>query len=144
MSILAKIFGSSDVISKGLDLIDSFHTSETESIEAKAKAKTDLLKAYAPFKIAQRYLAFMFGGTFLLSFLLVLGMTLFYEVESVLMPGVDAAAAAAMATAMTEAKITAVRMVLSEFYIGEIMLTIIVFYFGGGFAEGALNSRKGK
>ena len=72
MSILSKILGSGDVVSKGLDLIDSFHTSETEAIEAKTKAKTDLLTSYAPFKIAQRYLALMFGFTFVGSYLMVL------------------------------------------------------------------------
>lgn len=121
MGILATIFGSGDVVSKGMDLIDSFHTSDTEMIEAKTDAKTKLLQAYAPFKIAQRYLALMFTVTFLLSFILVLGMTL-----------------------AGEGDIDAVKKVLSEFYIGEIMLTIVVFYFGGGFAEGTLNSRKTK
>ena len=57
MSILSTILGSGDVISKGLGLIDSMHTSDTEMIEAKTKAKTDLLSAYSPFKVAQRYLA---------------------------------------------------------------------------------------
>ena len=119
MGILSTIFGSGDVVSKGFDLIDDMHTSDEELIEARASAKTKLLEAYAPFKIAQRYLALMFSLTFLLSFALVLGMTL-----------------------MGEGNTDDVKDVLSEFYIGEIMLTIIVFYFGGGFAEGALNSRK--
>ena len=121
MGILSSIFGNSDVVSKGLDLIDSFHTSETESIEAKTDAKVRLLQAYAPFKIIQRYLALMFAATFLLSFMLMLGMTL-----------------------ASIGDIEAVKVVLSEFYIGEIMLTIVVFYFGGGFVEGALNTRKNK
>lgn len=121
MGILSSIFGNSDVVSKGLDLIDSFHTSETESIEAKADAKVRLLQAYAPFKIIQRYLALMFATTFILSFTIVLGMTL-----------------------ASDGGVEAVKVVLSEFYIGEIMLTIIVFYFGGGFVEGALNTKKNK
>ena len=43
MSIFQKLLGSGDIVSKGIELIDSFHTSETEAIEAKTKAKTDLL-----------------------------------------------------------------------------------------------------
>ena len=43
MGILSQILGSGDVISKGLGLIDSFHTSDTEMIEAKTKAKSSLL-----------------------------------------------------------------------------------------------------
>lgn len=120
MGILSTIFGTGDVISKGMDLIDKMHTSDAEMIAAKSKAKTDLMAAYAPFKIAQRILATMFAVTFLSSFVLVLIMALFYD-----------------------AKIDVVRSVIGEFYIGEIMLTIIVFYFGGGFVEGALGA-KGK
>ena len=74
MGILSQILGSGDVVSKGLDLIDSFHTSETEAIEAKTKAKTDLLASYAPFRIAQRYLALIFGFTFVSSYIMVLGL----------------------------------------------------------------------
>lgn len=118
MGILSTIFGTGDVITKGMDLIDSMHTSDAEMIAAKSKAKTDLMNAYAPFKIAQRILATMFAVTFLSSFVLVLIMALFYD-----------------------AKIDVVRSVIGEFYIGEIMLTIIVFYFGGGFVEGALGAR---
>lgn len=118
MGILSTIFGTGDVISKGMDLIDKMHTSDAEMIAAKSKAKTDLMSAYAPFKIAQRILATMFAVTFLSSFVLVLITALFYD-----------------------AKIDVVRSVIGEFYIGEIMLTIIVFYFGGGFVEGALGAR---
>jgi tRNA isopentenyl-2-thiomethyl-A-37 hydroxylase MiaE len=121
MGLLSTILGTGGVITKGFDLIDSLHTSETEAIEAKAKAKTDLLTAYAPFKIAQRYIALMFSGTFLFSFFLVLSLTI---------AGIG--------------DIASIKAVLSEFYIGEIMLTIVVFYFGGGFAEGAMNARKPK
>lgn len=121
MGILATIFGSGDVIKKGLDLIDSFHTSTPELIEAKAEAKAKLLQAYAPFKVAQRYLALMFAATFIFSFLLVLVLTL-----------------------VEKGNVVAVRGVLTEFYIGEIMLTIIIFYFGGGAIEGAMNSRSTK
>jgi len=51
LQILGKILGSGDVVQKGLQLIDDMHTSTEEEIHAKSKAKTDLLQAYAPFKI---------------------------------------------------------------------------------------------
>ena len=121
MGILSKIFGSGEVISKGLDLIDSFHTSEVESIEAKTNAKKELLTAYAPFKLAQRYIALMFTFTFLGSFLGVL-----------------------IASLTGYADVDTIREVLSEFYIGEIMLSIILFYFGGGAFEGVVSRVKGK
>lgn len=120
LGIIKSILGSGDVIGKGLQLIDDMHTSEEEEIAAKAKAKTDLLTAYAPFKIAQRFLALMFGATFILSFTLVLTMTLggWGNTDDV-------------------------RVVLSEFYIGEIMGAIVLFYFGGGAFEGAFKAKNG-
>jgi len=109
LGILAKIFGSGEVVKQGLDLIDDIHTSTEEEIAVKAKAQVDLLSAYAPFKIAQRYLALMFGLTFLASYVLVLGMTISGYGD-------------------TEA-ITAV---MDQFSIDFSMLLILGFYFGGG------------
>ena len=117
MGILSTIFGSGDVISKGMDLIDSFHTSDTEMIEAKTKAKTDLMTAYAPFKIAQRYLALMFGATYITTYVLVIGMVFL---------GKD---------------VTAVKGILSEFQIDWIMLSIVMFYFGGGLADSVMKKK---
>lgn len=120
-SVLAKIFGSGDVIKSGIDLIDSMHTSTEEEIVAKTKAKTDLLSSYAPFKLAQRYLALMFAISFLGTFVLVMGMTLWGQGD-----------------------IESVKQVLGDFYIGEIMLTIVAFYFGGGAFEGLMEKRQVK
>ena len=74
MGVLSTILGSGDVISKGLNLIDDMHTSKEEEIVAKTKAKTDLLASYAPFKVAQRYLALIFGLTFVASYVMVLAL----------------------------------------------------------------------
>jgi hypothetical protein len=120
VGILSTILGSGDVIGKGLDLIDSMHTSETEAIEAKTKAKTDLLTSYAPFKVAQRYLALMFGFTFVSSYLMVL--MLFFMNRD----------------------ISAVLEIISAFKIDLICLTIIAFYFGGGAFEGVISKKRGK
>mgnify|MGYP003665366287 CR=1 FL=1 len=111
MGILSSIFGTGDVIGKGIDLIDSIHTSDTELIEAKTKAKTDIMSAYAPFKLAQRVLATMFAVTYIGSYLMILVMV-FMDKDT-----------------------TAITGVMSQFEISWIMLTIIAFYFGGGFAE---------
>ena len=120
VGILSQLLGSGDVISKGLDLIDGMHTSETEAIEAKTKAKTDLLTSYAPFKVAQRYLALLFGFTFVLSYLMVL--SLFFMGK----------------------EIDAVQELITAFKIDWIMLTIVGFYFGGGAFEGVLNKKVDK
>ena len=120
MGILNTILGSGDVITKGLGLIDSLHTSDTELIEAKTKAKTDLLTSYAPFKVAQRYLALIFGFTFVLSYLMVLVLSFM---------GRD---------------IAAIQEIISAFKIDWIMLTIVGFYFGGGAFEGLANKKNKK
>jgi hypothetical protein len=95
------------------------HTSTEEEIAAKTKAKKDLLSAYAPFKLAQRYLALMFGLTFLLSYALVLGMTISGQGDP-----------------------DAVTKVMEQFSINYAMLIILGFYFGGGAVEGFMEKRK--
>lgn len=122
LGVIKAILGSGDVIGKGMQLIDDMHTSKEEEIQAKNHAKVELLQAYAPFKLAQRVLAFAFTGVFIFSFFLVLGMTLFGDIG--------------------KAGISDVMAVLGMFYIGEIMLTIVIFYFGGGLAEGVVNRLK--
>ena len=121
LGVLASILGNGEVIKKGMDLIDDVHSSDEEMERVKAQAKIDTMKAYAPFKVAQRYLALMFTGTFLISFFIVLVMTL-----------------------MGQANITEIKQVIDDFYVGEAMLTILAFYFGGGMLEGVVGKVKEK
>lgn len=122
MGIISSLFGTGDVITKGMDLIDSLHTSTEEEIAAKSKARTDLLSAYAPFKLAQRVIAF--GFTFMFLFIMANGVlgALYGVID---LEAVDKAKAYA-----------------NEMWLGEIMLTIVGFYFGGGAFEGVMNARK--
>ena len=123
MGILSKIFGSGDVISKGMDLIDGLVVTSEEEIAAKSKARTDLLTAYAPFKIAQRCIAFAFTGVFI--FIMLNGVVgSLYGVVNI--------------DSVEKAKDFA-----NSMWLGEIMLTIVAFYFSGGMLEGVLNA-KGK
>ena len=112
LAALGAILGSPSVIAKGMELIDDAYTSDEEARESKTKAKVELMKAYAPFKLAQRYLALMFGFMFVLSFLLVLGMTLagYGNPDDVVK-------------------------VMEQFKVGWVMTTIVLFYFGGGLVE---------
>ena len=121
IGIISKILGSGDVIKKGMELIDDMHTSTEEEIAAKNKAKTELMSAYAPFKLAQRYIALMFTAVFLSMFVLVLAMTL-----------------------AGEGDIDAVKQIIGDFWIGEIMLMIVGFYFGGGLAESVTSAKTKK
>jgi len=112
LNVLNSILGGGDVIKKGLDLIDDMHTSTEEEIKAKSDAKIALMNSYAPFKIAQRYLALMFGGTFLGSYMIVLGMTISGYGDP-----------------------DAVTKVMEQFSINYAMLIILGFYFGGGVVD---------
>jgi len=123
MGILSTIFGSGEVISKGVEMLDDAFYTDSEKAEdkqkmqeLKSKSKIDLLKAYAPFKVAQRYIAIVFLFNFTLSFILILGMTVFK---------LDTAEALA---------------VVGAFNISWIMITIVMFYFGGGFIDSAKRS----
>ena len=121
LAVLGKILGSDDVIKKGMDLIDDMHTSTEEEIAAASKAKQDLLAAYAPYKLAQRYLALMFTSVFLAMFVLVTVMTL-----------------------LGHGDIDAVKQILGEFWLGEIQLLVVSFYFGGGLAESVTSAKTKK
>ena len=122
MGILSNIFGTGEVIKKGLDLIDEAWTSDEEKadnevkiIEAKTNAKATLLNAYAPFKLAQRYLALMF--TFVYLFIMMNGIlgSLYGWVN--------------MENVRESLRFA------NEMWLGEIMITIVAFYFGGGLVE---------
>ena len=115
LAILGKILGSEKVISKGMDLIDDMVVTSEEEIAAKSKAKIDLMNAYAPFKIAQRYLALMFAGMFL--FIMANGVV------------------GALYGVIDMDNVEAAKNFASDMWLGEIMIAIVGFYFGGGLAE---------
>lgn len=131
MSFITKLLGLDGVVEKGLELIDEAWTSDEEEadnkakiIGAKTKAKSDLLNAYAPFKVAQRYLALIF--TVLFAFIMLNG------ILGALYGWVDME------------NVTKAKEFANEMWLGEIMLTIISFYFGGGFIESINRKDKNK
>lgn len=118
-SIISKILGLDGVVEKGLELIDDAWETDAEKTESKTKAKIELMKAYAPFRIAQRYLALLFGFTYLGTYVLIIILTAFdKETDKYLK-------------------------IMSEFSIDWAMLTILAFYFGGGLADSVLKPKKG-
>ncbi len=120
LGVLGKILGSDSVIKQGMRLIDDMHTSTEDEIAAKSKAQIDLMNAYAPFKLAQRYLALMFGFTFLASYIIVLTMTIAGTGDP-----------------------DAVTKVMEQFSINYAMMIILGFYFGAGALESFQNKKKG-
>ena len=119
LGVLGKILGSGDVIQQGLKLIDDMHTSTEEEIKAKTEQRVALMQSYAPFKLAQRYLALMFGFTFLASYVLVLSMTISGTGDP-----------------------NAVTQVMEQFSINYAMMIILGFYFGAGALESFQNKKK--
>lgn len=122
LQILGNIFGTGEVVKKGLELIDEAWTSDEEKaenevkiIEAKTNAKATLLNAYAPFKLAQRYLAMMF--TFIYLFIMINGIL------------------GALYGWVNMENVKEALKFANEMWLGEIMITIIAFYFGGGLVE---------
>lgn len=122
MSVLGKILGSDKIIASGLKLIDDAWETDAEVRESKTKAKIDLMNAYAPFKVAQRYLALMFGGTYLFTYFMIMICSVFNLVDN--------------------ATLAEIRAIMQEFSIDWIMLTIVGFYFGGGLAESISRPKK--
>jgi len=119
---LKNIFGGSDIIKKGAELLDeAFYTDEEKAqdreklIQMKAEQKIKLLEAYHPFKVTQRILAVAFIFTFL--FIVING------ILGALYGWVDM-------NRVKEALDFA-----NSVNLGWIVMTIVGFYFGGGFVE---------
>lgn len=67
MGILSKLFGSEKVIESGMSAIDKIVFTEEEKADlqlARVRLKSELLKNYAPYKLAQRYMMLMVSGAF--------------------------------------------------------------------------------
>ena len=93
-------------------------------VEARVKAKINVLNDYTPFKIAQRYLSLIFSFIYLLSYSLLLAVRIIFPEDVTLY--------------------LAIREIIDVFKIDWIMLTIVSFYFGGGVLEGVLSNINGK
>ena len=126
ISILGQMFGSSNIINKGMDLIDDAFESNIEKleantdaqirlIEAKAKAKNEFINGFQGYKIAQRILMLLFCVPFV--FLICTG------IVAILFGGV----------AIDDVK-SAVEFA-NSLWLGEIVLIIVGFYFGGGVVD---------
>ena len=135
MSIWSTLFSSSKTVGNIVDAVISTGDKLVYTDEEKADAKKlqreffpTLLKAYEPFKIAQRLLAMWFSFLFGIAFITGLGMVIFNIViryqalkEGVLNPA--------------QLDIQPLIALVGAFSLGTIMLAIIGFYFMGGTLE---------
>ena len=106
-----------DGIYNGVDM--AIYSDEEKAI-AQQKAtdtKLKMLPLYEPFKLAQRYMAFAFTINFLLSFWVAVLIWVFME----------------------EKKLSEYLTIVATFQLGWIMLTIVGFYYSGGFVESFKN-----
>lgn len=131
MGFFSSIFGTKDIVKDGLKMIDeAFYTDEEKAqdmmklLEKKAELKIRQLEAYHPYKKTQRFLALSF--VFIYLFIMVNG------VVSQLYGLVN----------LDDVK-NALKFA-NEMWLGEIVLIIVTFYFGGGAVEGVLEKMKGK
>lgn len=117
MNIFGKLFGSEKVVDgvfKGLD--SAFFTQDE-----KAGHFLKLLKAYEPFKVAQRLLALLVGIPYVMVWLISAGLFAFGDADS--------------------AKLLAE---WNNNTLGTPFAIILAFYFGGGAVEGIIRSRNEK
>jgi hypothetical protein len=106
MSIWGKLFGSEKVIDSGMRAIDALVLTDEE----KTKYKLELLKAYEPFKLAQRYFMMIVTVPFMFIWLCV-GLSL-------------------LSMAWTSGDYKDVKDFILEGEIIWIVITICAFYFG--------------
>jgi len=110
LNLIGKLFGSEDIINAAINTGDKlFHTPEE-----KAEHYLLVMKAYEPFKIAQRYLALIFCVPYAVAWMMTFIASFWIDT-----------------TAQSD---------LLSGTIGHIVLAQIIFYFGGG----AITSLKGK
>ena len=131
MGFFSAIFGNNNIVKKGIDLIDeAFYTDEEKAedkmklLEKKSEIKIEQLKAYHPYKITQRFIA--------LSFIFVFLFIMLNGIIAQLYGIVD------IQNVKNALKFA------NKMWLGEIVLIIITFYFGGGAIEGILDKRRQK
>jgi hypothetical protein len=128
------LFNGNSTAEKATDAIIStgdklFYTDEEKADDRRKQREffPTLLKAYTPFKIAQRVLAIWFSFLFGMSFMMGLGITGFniYTTYQANLKGVEP-----ILLDMTQ-----LLALVAAFNLAWIMLTIIGFYFAGGTIE---------
>lgn len=120
ISFFGGIFGSDKSINKGLELLDDAIFTDEEKKEALLK----LIEARQGFKLTQRLVTIVFLFNFSVTYLTCFFMQLVgYQIDHLIA-------------------------VINAFHIGYIMITIILFYFGGGTLESlksaVITLKKGK
>lgn len=128
MTILGRIFGSDSVVEKAAEGIYHGVDKAIYTDEEKATGFLALLKAYEPFKLAQRVLAFMLIGAYLFTWLVVV---LLFTSAGILDTTSLHTAATNLAAQNNET-------------LGLAVSLVVTFYYGGGALEGVVSRFKNK
>lgn len=138
MSIWTTLFNSGDTIEKATDAIidtgDKLFYTDEEKAQDRIKQREyfpTLLKAYEPFKIAQRVLAIWFSALFGIAFLVGLVISVFNMIATY-----KQTVAGVIKKEIVTIPLEPLYNLVNAFSLGIIMLTIVGFYFAGG----AINS----
>jgi len=121
MGLFSRLFGDDSVIDAGINGIDkAFYTDEEkdENNIIKTELKAVVLKAYEPFKIAQRLMMLVVGIPYVLCFIGAFIGSFWVD--------------------------TTAQMQMLDGRIGAVFEGIALFYFGGGLIEGGIKAFKGK
>jgi len=122
MKLFGKLFGSDKVIDGAIKGIDAaFYTEEekAKSLENRMSLKCTLLAAYKPFKLAQRFLAMLYGIPYVSAWFITWGASFFIDVSK-----------------QYE--------MLSNSDLAMANLIILGFYFAGGFGESVFKFKSAK
>ncbi len=121
MGLLSKLFGDESVIDAGISGIDkAFYTDEEKDDNniIKSQLKTAILKAYEPFKLAQRLMMLVVGIPYVICFIGAFSASFWID--------------------------TTVQMEMLDGRIGAVFEGIALFYFGGGLIEGGIKAFRNK
>lgn len=131
MSFWGRLFGSASVMERAADGIYNGVDKAIYTDEEKAGGFLNLLKAYEPFKLAQRLLALLIVGSYVLGCLAAGGMLV---ASGFVDPGFGK-------------QIDGSARVLLELFndqLGYLASIVTLFYFGGGVAEGVIDRIKNR
>lgn len=125
--LLAKMFGSDKVIDAGISAADAIFFTDEE----KADWKIRVLKAYEPFKLAQRYLALVTTIPFVA-----------LHVIAAIQIFASGWLGDSLGKAVHEAAMNVIEQ--NNEALGLPVAIVLAFYFGGGAAEGMIRAKTGK
>lgn len=141
MSFIGKLFGSDTVIKKATEGIYNGVDSAFFTNQEKAGHFLNLLKAYEPFKLAQRLLMLVMTVPYVLVWItcaMLIVASAFFGNDCVVYPNVVTQCANPLSeTAKTLGE-------LNNETLGTPVALILAFYFGGGAVEGVVTKLKAK